>query len=319
MIRYRVWSEEVPFDELQSPALMRALDERQIQVIAAVRPRELEDALKWLELRGGRGGLWPQLSDADGRWMNDHNAMKFTRWALRLLDEANEARLLPQTLAIDLEPPFEFIQALSSTGVGAAVLESIRATITHDRSETRWVHARQAATTLLAQLRELKVESLAAIVPTAAIATAAGARWQRRLGTPIDGIGYDRICPMAYSSLLEGYSDGLFDRSDARPLLKRFAAHTIERFGGGASISIGATGEGALGNERSYREPSELAEDATIAREAGIRDIVAFDLGGMLSRGSLEEWLDALVCPLPQVDTRASRLARFTDRALRWI
>ncbi|MEQ9073301.1 MAG: hypothetical protein RLP09_05550, partial [Sandaracinaceae bacterium] len=137
----------------------------------------------------------------------------------------------------------------------------------------------------------------------------AGRGWQRALGTPIDA-GYDVLSAMLYTSLFEGYGFGVVRRDDARALLDRFARESRARFGPRASASLGAIGVGALGDERTYRDPAELAEDVALARAAGVEDLALFDLSGALARPPLGAWLDALVETPP-----APEGARQTPRA----
>jgi hypothetical protein len=102
---------------------------------------------------------------------------------------------------------------------------------------------------------------------------------------------------MLYTTLIEGYSKGILRRDDARALLSVGCGAAARAFGGRASVSLGAVGAGALGDEPVYPDPEALADDVAIAIAAGVADLWLFDLGGVLSRGAPERWLSAFVRP----------------------
>ena len=115
---------------------------------------------------------------------------------------------------------------------------------------------------------------------------------------------------MIYTSLLEGYARGALSRADAVSLLAATARATARRYGARGSVSLGASGRGALGDEPTYRCRAELVEDLAVVRAAGIDDILLFSLGGVLGRKRPEAWLDALVDTGP-----AKGISRLTARA----
>jgi len=178
---------------------------------------------------------------------------------------------------------------------------------------------------LVASLRERAIEIVAAVVPPLLLPARPSRGWQRVLGTPVDELSYDVVSAMLYTTLFEGYSAGVVRRADAQALLSRFARLAKERFGARASVSLGAVGKGALGDERTYRDPGELAEDVAIARAAGINDLALFDLAGVLARPPIEPWLDALTeteasAPPPR-SARAGAIVSalwITGHALAW-
>jgi len=130
-----------------------------------------------------------------------------------------------------------------------------------------------------------------------------GRRWERLLATPISDLDSDRVEPMAYTSLFEGYSAGTVDRRVARDLLRRLGAERP------AALSLGVVGGGALGDERAYRGVDELADDVAIALATGVEQLSLYALDGVLERGPIERWLDAFTRTEP-----AERLPEPTRR-----
>lgn len=300
-VRRHVWCELVPYARLREPAVIRALLDRQVQPILAVTPRTLPglvDTVRALRQGGLSVGVWPMLGDADGRWLSTANVTPYQDFVVRLVTALHDRDALPDELALDLEPPIAGVRALLQGQprqggrplAGAGTTSTLRA--------------------LVCELEATGVATAAAVLPfTVARGARAGRGWQRLLGTPVDELGVSRVSPMAYTTLFEGYSRGVVSRRDALALLDEIARATAARFGVGASLSLGCIGTGALGDERTYRSPDELAEDVAVASAAGVDDLRVFNLGGMLARGPIEPWLDALVAP-PTTAPRVRRTLR---------
>lgn len=280
-----MWSELVPIRELaRSPALAE-LASRGISLLAAVQPSDRDDAVA-LALRarelGLSIGLWPLLEDAHGRWLHPGNAGLFAAHIEALLGALDRSSATIDALALDLEPPIAEVRRVIDGDLGAA-----RAWLRRPLDAS--LHAR-----LTRELSSRGIEIVAAAIPPVLLPGRASRGWQRALGAPIDDVPYDTVSSMLYTTLFEGYSFGALGRADARALLSRFSRMACDRFGARASVSLGAVGVGALGDERTYRSVAELADDVALARAAGIDDLALFDLGGVLSRPPIEPWLDAL-------------------------
>lgn len=306
----RVYSEGVPLGDLVDAPVLEALRDRSIQLLAAVRPGEEAVAARLVERARAIElsiGLWPMLGDGDGRWLHPDNRERYRDFVDRVLAAAGPI----DTLVLDLEPPIAEVRAIVDGRLGAA-----RSWL--GRPHDVGVHA-----ALARDLAARGIESFAAVVPPTLYPGRAGRGWQRALGTPVDDVAWDAISPMLYTSLFEGYGFGVVRRDDARDLLRRWAALVVSRFGARASVSLGAVGVGALGDERTYRDPGELAEDVAIARAAGAEDLALFDLAGVLARPPVDAWLDALTGPsapaVPSPTPRAIAIdaaARVTGLAL---
>ncbi|HZO12904.1 MAG TPA: hypothetical protein VFB62_06590 [Polyangiaceae bacterium] len=266
--------------------MLRLLRERQLELMVAVTPdraADVSDVIKACHDAEVRVGLWPMLAHADGRWPNVHNAEAFAVFVHRLLEMRERA----DELAIDLEPPIHEFRALLA-------LEA--AIITHMLRRRGVKRGTAKLRELLAQLNGMP--TTAAFVPMV-LADRHEHGWQRFLGTPIAGLDFTRLSPMLYTSLFEGYSRGLLRRREAVALLDAGARTSARRFGARAGVSLGVIGSGILGDEPTYRDVSELAEDVSIARAAGIDDILVYSLDGVLARPPAEPWLDAIVDPPP--------------------
>ena len=281
---FRLYSEHVPLDEIDD-ALLQQLGIRGVELALAVFPGT-ERAMRSVARRARDAKVslvfWPLLDDREGRWPNGGNVRQFADHVTRVIDG-----MPPATLLFDLEPPIAWMR------------EAVHWRYT-PRPRESGSHAGLAT---MLRGRGWIVE---AVVPPMLLY---GSHWERWLGTRVSDLACQRVEPMVYSSLFEGYSRGLVPRRVARDLVVR-----ITRRAGGA-VALGVVGGGALGDEPAYRDVDELRDDVGLARAAGATRISLYSLDGILNRGELETWLDAFVRTppraLPSPTRRGGMLERF--------
>lgn len=290
MQRRRIWCETVPPGELGAPATVALLRRFAITPIVAVWPHTALAAGPVCARYAGEGipvVVWPMLADADGRWVSAGNVGAFSSFVERLCDE-----LAPGEIVLDLEPPIEAVRSsLASRALAAHLLPP-------GADPASFRGARDGIAGLAARLHARGVAISAAIAPPIVFDPpdtrgVVPGPWQERLGTPVDGIAWDHVSPMLYTSIIEGWSRGLLRRADARALLAAACRASATRFPGRAGASLGAVGTGAFGDEPTYRDVTELACDVAVARATGIDDLALFELGGVLRRPPAEAWLTA--------------------------
>jgi hypothetical protein len=284
-MRRRIWCETLPYEALNE-AVLQALRHRSIELLLAVRPPDaprVAAAVRACRDAGVRVSLWPMLDDAQGRWASAINAEAFARFLRQVVAHGCDG------VAFDLEPPIERMRAL----LGGSVRPDVRATV------LAFAGARGTYADLARELKARKLHVVAAVLPLVLFdREGQHPTWQKLLGTPVDGVPFDHVSVMLYTSLLEGWSRGMIARKDARGVLGVLSRAAAARFGSAAGVSLGAVGTGAFGDEPVYRSPDELADDVAIARAAGVDDLTLFDLGGAVARG-LDVWLDAFVHTAP--------------------
>lgn len=293
----------VDHDRIAEPALLADLAARRVDLIVAVTPDTARTAPELVAACRAAGvgiALWPMIDDRDGRWPSVANARQFAAFCRALVASLAARSALPDEIAIDLEPPIARVKRM----LGG----SARALIERPGARAGW----RELSDLVDELGRHRLRVSAAVTPVTALPSATASRgWQRLLGTPIDGLAFDRVNAMAYTSLFEGYSRGLLRRDDALALLGVIARTAARRWGTRAAVSLGVVGVGALGDERAYRTPRELAEDVAVAEAAGLTEIVLFGLDGILARPPRAAWLDAFArgTPVRAVPTARVRAA----------
>jgi hypothetical protein len=284
----RIWCEHVPWEHLDAGVLDH-LAARGLRLVVAVAPRA-EHLLPPLAERCASHGvplsLWPLVDDRDGRWLGATNVRAYAGHLERVLD-AGHGLPAGTEVVFDLEPPIEAARRLLGLK-----LPSARATRGVAPAQTTVA----AVADLAAEVRRRRMSPTAVVAPMVLLDPPGTGGWQRLLGTPVDGVGFDRVAVMVYSSLIEGYGRGAMARPHATAMLSRLCELAAGRFGDRASVALGVVGGGALGDEQPYRAVEELREDVALARCAGVDDLSLYGLDGVLSRAEpAAQWLDAFV------------------------
>jgi hypothetical protein len=295
-MRRRVWCEMLTHAEIAAPNVLSALGRRGIGVLVAALPGPLDDLVTLSSRARDAGvqlGVWPMLANEAGRWASAENAAGFSSYVRRLVDELDRRGAAPDEIALDLEPPIERLRRMISLRPlpkekphvedGEEILGALVRDLRERSGQTGHALRVSAAVMPLLLFDELREGE------------ARRGGFEQLCGTPISQIRWDHASVMVYTSLVEGYSRGMFERRDVRPMLAAACRAAGQRFGAVAGASLGAVGKGALGDEATYRSVDELQDDVAIARAAGLDDLTLFDLGGVLRRPPMEAWLDAFV------------------------
>ena len=322
MAELRVYSETLPYDEVVRPRTLELLRRYRLALVLAVREGQVGELRRVAARLSDTGiplSVWPMIADADGRWASAHNAESFVRFVWAVADAL--AGLHAGEILLDLEPPFADARAL------AGPMRALPGLARPGGARRRLARAEGIFASAVSGLAARGVATSCAVWPLVVLDQRASRGWQALLGTPVDGLGAARVSVMMYTTILEGWSAGGLRRRDATALLSLATARTTVRWGARGGISLGCVGTGAFEDEPTYRAPSELAEDAAIARAAGCEDLSLFDLGGVLARPPAEAWLDAFVGATPapasvaRGDHRTTRVAvaRVLARAATWI
>jgi hypothetical protein len=305
-VRRRIYSETLPWERLRDVATLALLRRYGLELVLAVRPWDLGVLAATAHVLRGEGiplSLWPMLGDAEGRWAGAHNAEAFVSF----IERATEGGVAADVL-VDLEPPFTVVEKLAH-GSGARLPR-----------RKGYALAARVLRAGVERIRKRGMTASLAVWPLVAL-DRAGEGWQSLLGTPVDALEADHVSVMMYTSILEGWSRGTLRRRDTRALLSGATVRALEKWGPRAGVSVGCVGTGAFADEPVYRSPAELAEDVSIARAAGCDALSLFDLGGVLSRGPAEAWLDAFTTTEAASDVLSSRrvrAARTFARAATW-
>lgn len=295
---HRIYSETLPIERVARPDTVSLLARHGLALVLAVRPRQLAELAQAAPAFRDAGvplAVWPMLGDEEGRWANARNAASFARLVRGVVAALDDVRAPAAEVLLDLEPPFSEAKDLSHGARGLFRIASAAKRALAERAAFAASAGELAA--LVTELHDRGVATSSAVWPLVALDPPGAVAWQSLLGTPTDRLGTSRVSVMLYTSILEGWSRGVFARDHAAELLAAGTLRALRRFGPSAGVSIGCVGTGAFEDEPVYRSPREVAEDAMLATLAGCRDLSLFDLGGVLGREPAEAWLEAFVRP----------------------
>ena len=187
-------------------------------------------------------------------------------------------------LLVNLEPPLAEMKRV--TGVASALAQMVRGL-----SPRRFHAAARELDTLTQRLRSVGTRTIACAIPLVVGDFAGdGILWQDAWESPVTPVVWDVVAPMTYTTMLASYGLG---PDGARRFAFEAARMTVGRYAAQAGAFVGLIGQGILGNEPCYAKPEELADDAAALRAAGVRELIAFSLEGLLAQRAPERWLAA--------------------------
>lgn len=92
---------------------------------------------------------------------------------------------------------------------------------------------------------------------------------------------YSTLIPKMFRSLTRYYN-------------KMFIKNAIKKNKHKVFFAVGCVGHGILGNEPTYRNTYEMEKDLNFLLNNGIRNVVIFDLAGIMKRRNPEEWFNTI-------------------------
>jgi hypothetical protein len=277
-LNIRVWAEFLPFDELVRPEVTGLLKEFNAGLNVAVHhdksDEDLEKILKTYHQKDVPLTFWVLLSKEDGYFPNERNIDKFRTRLFKLMDWIASRGFKMPDIAVDLEPPLEEMELRRSKKKEDR--KRWRARMKLNVDPVRFEESSAAYRKLNDEIHERGAKTFVAASPTIADDLRNGNVYtQDLLETPVTSVPWDRISIMWYVSMMTGYSKGLVPYSVARRQLFRDAQTILQRLGPDrASVSLGVTWTGVLGDEPYYKKPDEMRPDVEAAKAAS--DISGF-------------------------------------------
>ncbi|HOL17999.1 MAG TPA: hypothetical protein PLY40_06900 [Bacillota bacterium] len=252
--------------------------------------------------------LWPTLPDSLGYWPHEGNAPEFSDYVREIFQWARNEKVEVPWLAVDLETPYYQWQDINR----AHGAKKVSLTLRHywnNRNRLRFAEAAKTYSALQQFLREQGCRTLVPVLPLLELdLLKGGVKLQDYLETPVTPVPWDVISVMQYNSMFIGYSRGLIKPADARWHLYMLCLNARRVLGERASISLGTTSTGKLGNEPYYASPAEMLPDVEAALAAGITDIAVFCLEGILKAPQPEAWFEMICSASPVVPRRSRKM-----------
>jgi hypothetical protein len=312
MMKLRVWSEFATPQQLLEPQVLSSLSRYDVTLMLAFGPRALtSDYARLIDTCATEGvelGLWLLLSDEDGYWVSEANAANYLRRLQAVFAWLQRHRLFVPWIGVDLEPPLYLLHQFKDVPLWRKPLALLKIAALH-RDYKRY---RQAVSTLQQVqqcIQQQGAQSYTAISEILVPDLLSGRdTLQDLLETPVFPIPWDRVSPMIYNSMAVGYSRGLLSWRDMRWELFSSCHELFKRLGPRASVSIGLTATGKLGDEPFYPHPSAMRPDVAALKAAGIKDVALFNLEGILASPRPEAWWDMVLETPPEIPPPSTKV-----------
>jgi len=328
MTQIRVWAEFLPFDELKSRRVLELLSEFDVGLNVAVHHDapfpEVAALLSAYENANVDIALWALISKEEGYFPSGRTFPAFKKRVHELLDKIEAEKLRVPAIAVDLEPPLYLMEGLNWKKHSDR--RRLRAELRGGLSKEQFDEWTRAFGALRDELADRGARTLVAASPTVPDDLRAGDFFtQGLMGTPVTTVDWDVVSIMWYVSMVTGFSKGLIPYKVARYHLWRDALELKRALGADrASVSLGVTWTGVLGNEPYYEKPEDIRPDAEAAKAAGIKHIWIYNLEGILKAQKPARWFEVIkdcdpVVPEENWQTRLHISFRnLSLRAARW-
>lgn len=171
--------------------------------------RENAAALHELKAAGVEVALWPLMEKDQGYFPGEGNLEEYSAMVRNLLDWALRNKVLPGTLAVDLEPPIQQLSRVFGARGGMAKLRGAFNAARHNLDKERYYTAKAVLDDLNGWVHVQGVKTLVAVMPWVALELEGDHELIQDMNeTPVAGIAWDIISPMLYVTLLGGWRRG---------------------------------------------------------------------------------------------------------------
>lgn len=308
MIRHCVWSEFIPYSELESR--MEEFKSNRIDLFVAFNAKHSDfDGFATLAKKAVAAGVsirpWLLLEVKDGYWFNKWNVEKNAAFARRFLREMKTRGVAIEWLIFDIEPPQELVHSLQD----AFEKKNFRDVFAVLRESAQSASLNEAKRQTKELLDDLHAEGVKvhAVTTNFVLNDGESERIQNALGIPVTGLPFDEISLMLYRPEFEK----ILGKGLSSKIIELYAKRAKRMFGPDVGIDLGEAGFVPFPIPfQGFRHPSELQSDIAAVHRAGLNRIHVYSLDGMTELG-LSKWLTRMKTKAPPaIDLRATLLVR---------
>jgi hypothetical protein len=295
---YALWSEFLPAATVR--AQVPALRSHGISLYQNVRSDRVDArdpdtaalladaACEGLEVRA-----WLTLPEEEGYWPNEENADLFTEKALDLAGWIRSSGWPIDWIVVDMEPGLGMMNDLIDrfeAGDLAGALGLLEANL----DPARYAESLVKYSMLVGNLHDLGFKVMVVTFPLVLDDLAdLDPTIQDALNTPVDGIAWDEISFMAYTTIMEKFLG-----VDITPyMVYSYGRDAVRAYPDRAAVDIGIIGRDGLTGQQGITSIQEIRAQVGAAKAAGITNLHAYALDGIVSMEDPEEWFKAFQAP----------------------
>lgn len=304
-MKLRVWAEYFTPEEAIRKNVIELLKKYNVNLCIATPygclNKEWADFLRIYQDEGIEVTLWLLLSDELGYWPSERNVEDFSKYIESVFEFAKTYNVRIPCIAVDLETPIYQANTILRAN-GLKKIPALLRVYKENKNKKRFDYATKKYSELLDKIHQNNAKTIVAAMHWVMEDVAVGGtKLQDIMETPITTVDWDVISLMIYNSMFVGYTKGLINFADAHYLLYNYSKEAKEKFGERASVSLGVTYIGKLGDEPYYEEPSFMTGDVQAVKSAGINDIAIYNLEGILKSEKPEEWFELVLNTEPKI------------------
>ena len=323
---YALWSEFKPLETVRGQ--LPALREHGISLYQNVRSSQVDardPAVAELLGRAGCEGVelraWLTLPEDSGYWPNEENADLFAEKALDLAGWIRASGWPIDWIVADMELGLgamrELMDRFASGDLAGAV-----ALLLGNLDPEGYARNLQRYTDLVESLHALGFKVMVVTFPMVLDDLEDGdASVQDALNIPVDGIPWDELSFMAYTTVFETYIESFLPNDITPYLVSSYAQDAREAYADRAAIDIGVIGDDGITGGEGITDLQEIRAQVGAAKSAGVPRIHAYSLDGILGMEDPGSWYEAFQAAPRSFDSQFTvdllrELIRFLDRCI---
>jgi hypothetical protein len=221
---------------------------------------------------------WLTLPVEEGYWPNEENVDTFAEKAYDLADWIRSEGWSIEWIVVDMEPGYDLMQELFSRIENGDILGALGLLIdSHD--SVLYAQSVRKFTRMVETLHGMGFKVMLVTFPLVLDDLKDGdATIQDALNTPVEGIPWDELSFMAYTTVFESVIP-----NDITPfLIKSYGLDAKAAYGGRAGVDLGVIGEGGMMAGAGITNIQEFRAQVGAAKQAGLTNIHAYSLNGIL-------------------------------------
>jgi hypothetical protein len=269
-----------------------------------------EAACRGLEVRA-----WLTLPEEEGYWPNEKNADLFASEALRLADWIRSSGWAIDWIVVDMEPALqmftELIEFFEQGDIAGAFDR-----LFDNRDAAAYAEALGEYAEMVETLHAREFKVMVVTLPVVLDDVWDGdALIQDVMNIPVHGVPWDEFSFMAYTTTF----GRMLGTELSSHLVHSYGRDAVEVYGERAAIDLGVIGHGGMVEGEGISEVEEMRAQVGAAKKAGLTNIHAYSLDGIVHQEEQVPWYEAFLAPAPSADPEPETAVQGFRGALRFL
>jgi len=311
------------WSEFLAPAAVRRqpprLRRHGISLYQNIRSRDIGDpALGALFGEASCGGLevraWLTLPEEQGYWPNEKNAALFAEAAADLAEWIRSSGWPVDWIVVDMEPDLQTMETLLALLEAGDVMGAVEL-LANNHDPEAYARARSRFAAMVDSLHAGGFKVMAVTFPLVLDDLDDGdSTLQDVMNTPVDGIPWDEVSFMAYTSVFSR----LLSTEIGPYLVYAYGEDAVRHYPDRAALDLGIFGHAGMTGGTGITDIEVFRAQVGAAKQAGLERVHAYSLDGFVEdMPDPDLWMDAFRSPAAPVPVQeAVDIFRFALRLL---